>query len=75
MKTMQFTSHISEDGILRLQIPTDMPTQEVEIVVIVQPLTEKEDEPLERGSQSVKGKEEKIPGSENIGKLAHYIQV
>lgn len=41
MKTIQLTSHISEDGILRLQIPTDMPAQEVEILVVMQPIIRK----------------------------------
>ncbi|GEM_PF-645715 len=50
MKTIQFTSHISEDGILRLQIPTDMPTQEVEILIVVQPLiAKKKDMPEDSG--------------------------
>jgi hypothetical protein len=39
MKTIQLTSRINEYGILRLQIPTDMPAQEVEILVVMQPMT------------------------------------
>lgn len=37
MRSLQLRSYVSEDGILRLQIPTDMPNQELEVVVVLQP--------------------------------------
>ncbi len=41
MKSLQIVSRVSGDGILRLQIPTDMPNQELEVVVVLQPAAHK----------------------------------
>jgi len=38
MKSMQLKSNVGKDGILRLQIPVNMPEQEIEIIVVIQPI-------------------------------------
>ncbi len=38
MKSIQLKSHVGKDGILRLQIPINIPEQEMEIVVVIQPI-------------------------------------
>jgi len=41
MKSLQIVSRVSGDGILRLQISTDMPNQELEEVIVLQPVAHK----------------------------------
>lgn len=38
MQTMTFRSHVGEDGVLRLNVPTGMTNADLEVVVVVQPL-------------------------------------
>ncbi len=37
MKSIQLTSHVGKDGILKIQMPVDITDQEVDVVVVVQP--------------------------------------
>lgn len=37
MKSMQLTSRVGKDGILKIQMPVDITDQEVDVVVVVQP--------------------------------------
>jgi hypothetical protein len=39
MQTMTFRSQVGEDGVLRLNVPTGVTNTELEVVVVVQPLT------------------------------------
>lgn len=43
MRSIQLKSNVGKDGILRLQIPVDMPEQEIEIVVVIQPVQNKKE--------------------------------
>ena len=38
MQSIQLKSNIGQDGILKLQIPTDMPEQEIEVLIVMQPV-------------------------------------
>ncbi|MBF0103220.1 MAG: hypothetical protein HQK77_20155 [Desulfobacterales bacterium] len=38
MESIKLRSTIGKDGILRLQVPTTMQEQEIEIVVVIQPI-------------------------------------
>ncbi|MCP4112750.1 MAG: hypothetical protein GY749_45685 [Desulfobacteraceae bacterium] len=52
MKSMQLKSNVGKDGILRLQVPINMPEQEIEIVLVIQPVhkqTENQYHTIERG--------------------------
>jgi len=52
MKSIQLKSNVGKDGILRLKIPVDMPEQEIEVVVDIQPIqkqTEKNYQFSEKG--------------------------
>ena len=40
MKTIQLISHVGKDGILNLQLPNDMKNQDLEILVVVNPIKE-----------------------------------
>lgn len=42
METMKLRSHIGADGILLFNMPTDLKDTPVEVVVIVQPLPNKD---------------------------------
>ncbi|NMG22246.1 hypothetical protein [Brasilonema bromeliae] len=42
METMKVRSHIGADGILQIQMPTDFKDTSVEVVLVVQPLSEQE---------------------------------
>ncbi len=49
---MRLKSNVGKDGILRLQIPINMPEQEMDIVVVIQPVykeTEKQYQTIENG--------------------------
>jgi hypothetical protein len=51
MKSIQLKSSVGKDGILNIQIPVDMPEQEIEILLVIQPIhkqTEKQYQPLEK---------------------------
>lgn len=48
MQSIQLRSAVGSDGILRLQIPVNMPKQEMDIVVVIQP-TDKKSETDEKG--------------------------
>ncbi len=37
MRTLKMKSHISDDGHLRLDVPTDLPTGDVELVLVIEP--------------------------------------
>lgn len=39
MQTLTLTARTDKDGIVRLEIPTDTVNQEIEIVVVMQPVT------------------------------------
>jgi hypothetical protein len=39
MKTVKLRSHIGADGILQIQTPTDLKDTNVEVVVVIQPLS------------------------------------
>ncbi len=47
MKTMKLRSHIGADGILQIQTSTDLKDTSVEVVVVVQPLSDAEIVPSE----------------------------
>lgn len=38
MNTIQLKTHVGEDGILNLQIPTGVQNQEIEVLVVIQPI-------------------------------------
>jgi hypothetical protein len=38
MKTIQLTSHVGNDGILSLRLPEEMKGQNLEILVVLQPI-------------------------------------
>lgn len=42
METMKVRSHIGADGILQIQMPTDLKDTSVEVVLVVQPLSHQE---------------------------------
>lgn len=39
MQTITLKTHVASDGVMKLEIPTNLADQEVEIVVVIQPLT------------------------------------
>ncbi|MBI4578614.1 MAG: hypothetical protein HY718_02875 [Planctomycetes bacterium] len=39
MKHLKITEHVGKDGILRLQVPVDVAEQDLEVVIVMQPLT------------------------------------
>jgi len=41
MKSIQLKSNVGHDGILRLQLPVDMPNQEIEIVIVIHAVQQK----------------------------------
>ncbi|KPA09824.1 twitching motility protein PilT [Candidatus Magnetomorum sp. HK-1] len=41
MKSIQLKSNVGHDGILRLQLPVDLPNQEIEIVIIIHAVQQK----------------------------------
>jgi len=43
MKSMQLKSNVGHDGILRLQLPVDMPNQEIEMVIVIQAVSKKKE--------------------------------
>ncbi|MFB2896495.1 hypothetical protein ACE1CI_26585 [Aerosakkonemataceae cyanobacterium BLCC-F50] len=45
MKTMKLRSQIGTDGILLLQMPTELKNTSVEVVVVIQPLSSEETKP------------------------------
>ncbi len=44
MQTMTLKARADKDGVVRLEIPTNVPDREVEIVLVMQPM---EEEPLD----------------------------
>jgi hypothetical protein len=38
METLKFKTRVGSDGVVKLEIPTDLTDQEVEIVLVMQPL-------------------------------------
>jgi hypothetical protein len=38
METLKFKTRVGSDGVVKLEIPTDLRDQEVEIVLVMQPL-------------------------------------
>lgn len=38
METLRLTTRVGSDGLVKLEIPTDLTNQDVEIVVVMQPL-------------------------------------
>ncbi|CAD5974700.1 hypothetical protein PCC9214_04069 [Planktothrix tepida] len=45
METMKLRSHIGINGILQIQIPTDLKNTSVEVVVVLEPLPSEETQP------------------------------
>jgi len=45
METKKLRSHIGKDGILQIEMPTDLKDTSVEVVVVVQPLSSEETKP------------------------------
>ncbi|MBD2481172.1 MULTISPECIES: hypothetical protein [Planktothrix] len=45
METMKLRSHIGINGILQIQMPTDLKNTSVEVVVVLQPLPSEETQP------------------------------
>lgn len=41
MKSIQVKSRVGKDGVLRLQVPVDMSDQDLEVLLVLQPLTRK----------------------------------
>ena len=39
MKTIELTSHVGEDGILRLELPIDMRDQDLDVLVVLNPVS------------------------------------
>lgn len=39
MKSITLRSHVGEDGVLKLQVPLDVINTDLEVMVIVQPIT------------------------------------
>ena len=50
MKSILLRSHVDLDGILRLQIPIGLTNTDVDIALVVQPLSTAESKPVERSS-------------------------
>lgn len=42
METLKVKAQIGDDGILKLEVPTGLPVQEVEIVLVLQPKQQQE---------------------------------
>jgi hypothetical protein len=40
MQTLTFKARIGKDGLVRLEIPTDIPDQDIEIVLVMQAIAE-----------------------------------
>ncbi len=38
MKTIQLISHVGTDGVLNIQLPQELQNQELEVLVVVQPV-------------------------------------
>jgi short-subunit dehydrogenase involved in D-alanine esterification of teichoic acids len=45
METMKLRSQIGTDGILQIQMPTELKNTSVEVVVVIQPLSSEETKP------------------------------
>jgi hypothetical protein len=41
MKSIQIKSHVGKDGILHLQVPVDISDQEIEVLLVLQPVDQK----------------------------------
>ena len=41
MKSIQIKSRVGKDGILRLQVPVDMSDQDIEVLLVLQPVAQK----------------------------------
>ena len=39
MKTIEIASHVGEDGILRLEVPVDVRNQDLDVLVVVNPVS------------------------------------
>ena len=40
MKTIELTSHVGGDGILRLEVPVDVRNQDLDVLVVVSPVSQ-----------------------------------
>jgi len=40
MKTIELTSHVGGDGILRLEVPVDVRNQDLDVLVVVNPVAQ-----------------------------------
>lgn len=49
MQTVKLRSHVGEDGVLRLNVPIGLNNTDLEVIVVVQPVTR-----LKRGHQDSK---------------------
>lgn len=47
MRTLTTRTHIDADGHLRLEVPTDLPSGEVELVLVIQPAASSQSAPYE----------------------------
>ena len=63
MKSILLRSHVNSDGILRLQVPIGLTDTDVDIALVVQPLSTAESKPLERASSWQPGFFEEVIGS------------
>ena len=48
MKSILLRSHVDADGILRLQVPIGLTDTDVDVALVVQPLSTAEPEPVRR---------------------------
>ncbi len=45
MKTIELTSHVGKDGILRLELPIDMRDQDLDVLVVLNPVSRQASDP------------------------------
>ena len=60
MKTIQMNGHTSPDGTLDISVPTGLPESDVEVLLVVQPVT---DQPRPRGNGWPEGFFERTAGN------------
>ena len=46
METLKLKTHVGEDGVLKLEVPTNQRNRELEVLVVVQPLNGEETDAL-----------------------------
>jgi hypothetical protein len=65
MQSIQLQTHIGEDGILKVKLPSNVENQEIEVMIIFQPVKDKDISPIETEKKKLSWQEfiEKTAGS------------